>query len=276
MHRTRTVGRSRNGLQILAPGREVLGLSEIGDSGPLSGKSIIYTHISSASCREKNSNNLGAVGDHLQSARTDSLSDKELPVVQTDSEGNSAQISLNTVGKEQSPLSDLLLGSTPDEDSHRLLNVGKTGSCRQHTEPYPITSSEVPLSPPRPDSLSGPFETRKRDVHAAKNPVTPTSAQLEDNVVVATKNLREARGVVPSSFPQDLEINCSAKSSELLIAPIWQRAGQPFEFIRRQVMGQPVRTNSLDYHLDPLTFQLPFGVSKCNCRYFKFFQLTLW
>ena len=88
--------------------------------------------MSSTPFRGKATYRFGAIGDHLKSTKTSSLSSKKLPVVQGDPLINSAQPSFSAVGEKYFPLADLLIGSTPDEDTDRSLTVRENEHCRQH------------------------------------------------------------------------------------------------------------------------------------------------
>jgi len=287
----------------MVPGREAVGPVSVADGGPFSGKSIIYTYVSSSSSSGRTMNSFGAVGDHLQSARTGSLSSGRLSVLLEDQPDKSAEKYSGAHPKGQSPLADLMVDSIPDQDPYKLLIVGETGPCRQHTAPYFISPSEFPLLPSRRRSLSDLVENQKGVVPSKTGDedsscpesqmiAVPASLPQQENNESRLECPAEPPGFEGGKAPESRETQMFAASTKVHpeemsnfgldgpaepqdfergadvlgppAVPVWHRAGPPFQPVRRQETKRAVLTTPINVDFDPATFQLPLGVSSLH------------
>lgn len=270
----RMTGRSKSGLQIQVPGREVS--ATVITSGSCSGRSIIYTYASSSDSSGKTTNSLGAVGDHLSTGRPGFLSGSTFLAVPEDQFIKPAPDPTNAGRRPRSPLADLIASSTPDADGYdarvpladlvadstpdvepyKICIVGSTGPCTKVTVPRVVSLEDFPLLPSRRRSLSDLIEDTKA-LHSLTNDAVLTSAVSQISTATKTVSLYGmdscCRGI-PKQRPDSQSI------VEPLIAPVWERAGPPFALIHSEGAGAPSQEACLPVDFDPPTFCFPFGV----------------
>lgn len=251
----RMTGRSKSGLQILVPGREVS--ATVTTSGPLSGKSIIYTYASSSDSSGKTTNSLGAVGDHLSTGRIGFFLGSKLLAVPEDQSIKQARHSTSTDRMPRSPLADLVNDSTPDVEPYKIFIAGERGPCAQPTVPRVVSLKDFPLLPSRRRSLSDLIEDTKT-LHSPRTNSVPISEVSQ--IGTATKTV--CSDEVDSSC-QGVPIRQSdpANIPEPLTASLWKRAGPPFALIHSEGAAAPIQESCLPDDFDPPTFYFPFGVS---------------
>lgn len=264
-------GRSKSGLQISVPGRKALESVSTVDSGPFSGKSIIYTYISSSSSSGRTTASFGAVGDHLASAKGLS-SNERLPVLHEDLSVRSTENPLNAESNGCSLLAKLRADSIPDEDQYKLLVIGETGPCGQGIEPFLVSQSAFSFLPRRRRSLSDLVDNPRGGLRSSQSNVVSSSSVLQSNKALVTAH-PEVNHSWLGSPAHSTDFEDSTAISEPLIVPVWQRRGPPFKVVSRQATGRSMQIVSSDNKLDPPTFQLPFGVSACyQCVWILAFQ----
>ena len=255
----RTSGRSKSGLQISVPSREVPVQSVV--SGSVTGKSIMYTYESSSSSSGKTSQSLGAIGDHLPSARSVLLSSGTMLDIP---EGTLPKPSLRTARSSNtlSPLSNLVLESWPDEDSYKLLVMGEFGPVRDEVVPHIVDPSK--LVPQRRRSLSDLIESptilsTKIDLPRVIPPTNGNNAKVEWlRPIAAQSRTCEALAHAPENSGVSIQET----------APVWYRAGPPFDVIAKEGSRERIARNPQYCDLDPTEFSLPYGVRR-SCRYCK-------
>lgn len=254
----RMTGRSKSGLQILVPGREVS--ATVITSGPFSGKSIIYTYASSSDSSGKTTNSLGAVGDHLSTGRNVSFSGNKYLAVPEDESTKQARDPTSADHMPRSPLADLVAHSIPDVEPYKIFIAGEKGPCAQPTVPHVVSLKDFPLLPSRRRSLSDIIDGTKT-LHLTTDISVPTS--VVSQICTATK--RVCSDKVDSScqgFP--IRQPGPANIPEPLTASLWKRAGPPFALIYSDGAAAPIEEACLPDDFDPPTFCFPFGVSPRN------------
>ena len=248
----RTSGRSRSGLQILVPGRQTP-LKPI-VTAPVTGNSIVYAYESSSSSSGRTTQSFGAIGDHLPSARSALPSSSTMLDIPEDS---MIRPSLRTVGssKTKSALGNLVLESSPDDGSYKLLAVGEVGPTQYNVAPHVVDPSQ--LVPQRRRSLSDLIEPPTN----LSSQTSPRSPKLAVDLMSAqdawsSSSVTQFRVTdVPSQSPGATE----ASGEE--IAPVWYRSGPRFGVKAGKGNGERVALNLGHHNLDPTMFSLPQGVS---------------
>ena len=250
-------------MQILVPGRETCTPAPGVNNESISGKSIIYMYTSSSSSSGKTTNSFGAVGDHLPSARSCLSTNPDLPVVHEDPVANRTKSQSIPASQKRSLLADLTADSVPDRAPYKLLIVGETGPCRQHTAPFLISPTDFPLLPPRRRSLSDLMQN-PRDI------LPPRGGHEVSGFAVSQMNRSSHTRIpeipLPLSPAQFSAFDERPVILETPIPPVWRRTGPPFGTVFRELTGRIVHSMP-DNDLDPPEFQLPFGVSAgCICN----------
>lgn len=157
--------------------------------------------------------------------------------------------------RTRSPLADLVLNSTPDEEPYQLLALGQVGPWKQPFTPQMVKPSNLCNLIRRRRSLSDLKEIpQARQSSFRAEPGAP-NPQVQGNMKVSkADDIQTVRkdGLVQPDNVSSIE----TKDPPLL----WSRKGLPFEVKRRAQSGMRVHLNTQDYSLDPQTFSLPFGV----------------
>ena len=156
---------------------------------------------------------------------------------------------VSTKTRIPSPLVDLVLASTPDEEPYQLLALDQTGQWKQSYTPQLVKPSNICALTRRRRSLSDLKEAAQArrfvqgaEVGAAKPSVSASTKAPGQN------DVRSAR---KDSLVQPKKVNSINESfTDLKFPPVWSRNGLPFQKSRR------------NQRLDPETFSLPFGVSR--------------
>ena len=252
----RTSGRSRSGLQILVPSRNIP-LEPI-VSATATGKSIIYTYESSSSSSGRTTQSFGAIGDHLPSARSAILSSSTMLAIPEDS---MIRPSLRTPASSniRSPLGDLVLESLPDEGSYKLLAIGEVGPIRNNIVPHVVDPSQ--LVPQRRRSLSDLIEPPAL-LSSQTSPISPRLAADQMITQDESSSSSVTQFSVPDILPQSPE---ATETSGEVTAPVWYRSGPPYGAKVGRGIGERVALNLRHRDLDPATFSLPYGVSARIC-----------
>ena len=244
----RTSGRSKSGLQILVPGRQ----------NPLvpivTGNSIVYAYESSSSSSGRTTQSFGAIGDHLPSARSALPSSSTMQDIPEDS---IIRQSLRTVGssKTMSALGNLVLESSPDEGSYKLLAVGEVGPTRYNVVPHVVDPSQ--LVPQRRRSLSDLIEP-PTNISSQTSPRGLRLAVDRMSAQDAWSSPRVTRLGIPDVVSQSPE---ATDASGEQVAPVWYRSGPPFGVKARRGNGERVAPNLGHGDFDPAMLSLPHGVS---------------
>lgn len=248
----RTSGRSRSGLQILVPGRQIP-LEPI-VSASVAGKSIVYAYESSSSSSGRTTQSFGAIGDHLPSARSALPSSSTMQDIPEDS---MIRPSLRTVGssKTLSALGNLVLESSPDEGYYKLLAVGEVGPTRHNIVPHVVDPSQ--LVPQRRRSLSDLIEPTT-NLSSQASPRSPNLAVDRMSAQDAWSSSSATQFGIPDVLSQSPE---ATEASGEEIVPVWYRSGSPFGAKARRGNGERVALNLGHRDLDPAMFSLPQGVS---------------
>ena len=154
---------------------------------------------------------------------------------------------MSATTRTRSPLADLVLSSTPDEEPYELLALGEVGPWKRSFTPQLVKPAGLCTLARRRRSLSDLKEApqaRQLSVGAepgASNPQVPAMMKI-----LGPDDVRTVR---EDSFEQPGEVS----SIEATDPPVWSRKGPPFELNRR------------DHSLDPEIFSLPFGVGRSSC-----------
>lgn len=251
----RSSGRSKTGLQIQVPNREML--THLTPGQAFDGRSVIYAYTSSSS-GDRSGSSFGAIGDHLTAQSPALLTSKSIPMTQRTPIITSNRPLTSACDSGPSLLQDLVRTSVPD-DPYKLLVVGEVGPLRVRVVPRIVAPSELHILPHRRRSLTDlvypmPKLLSPEPEHTEDSNMPNENIASEDSSKqTEQQTTTDVAGVGPSS------IDCT---SEIAEAPIWKRKGLPFEFICKQVRGETIDMVSLDADLDPSTFSLPYGVSK--------------
>lgn len=162
-------------------------------------------------------------------------------------------------GHTRSPLADLVLNSTPDEEPYQLLALGQVGPCKQPFTPQLVKPSNLSTLVRRRRSLSD----LKEASHSQKSSVSANPGALEMQVPAEGNATRpdDTRSVRQDSLAQPDKVSIIKEKDP----PVWARKGLPFELSRRARSGLPIHLNRREYSLDPDTFSLPFGVGRTPC-----------
>lgn len=240
-------------LKILVPSSNVPTSLYLG--GAITGKSIIYTYTSSSSSSSgRTTSSFGAVGDHLASTRSAVLPGTSLAMEDRNPSTKPERADTGTNSRTRSPLADLVISSTPDEEPYQLLALGQVGPWKQPFTPQLVKPSNLCTLIQRRRSLSDLKEApQARQLSVGAEPGA-TRMQVPDNMKVARPHDIQTAEKDSSVQPDE------ANSFEVTDPPVWSRKGLPFEVTRRARSGLRVHLRTQDYSLDPETFSLPFGV----------------
>ena len=208
--------------------------------GAVTGKSIIYTYTSSSSSSGgRTTSSYGAVGDHL-STRSAALPRTLVATGDRNPSTGIERTDTNANGRTRSPLADLVLSSTPDEEPYELLALDQVGPWKQPFTPQLVKPTDLSSLIRRRRSLSDLKEaSRARQSPVSAEPRAPkmqvpanTNAARPDDTQTMTKDsLVEPNDV---SFIKEKD------------PPVWTRKGLPFELSRRARSGS--------YFSSPYTF----------------------
>ena len=212
-------------------------------SGVISGMSIYYPYTSSSSSSSgRTTSSLGAVGDHLASIGSASMPRTAVTIGGRNSITRIERAVMSATIRTRSPLADLVLSSTPDEEPYQLLALGQIGPWKQPFTPQLVKPLDLCTLIRRRRSLSDLKDTpQARLCSGSAEPGAP-SPQVPTNMQVSGPG--NVRTVKKDIIVQPDKIS----SIESTIAPVWSRKGSPFV-----LDGQ-------NHILDPETFSLPFGV----------------
>ena len=223
----------------------------------LSGKSIVYTYTSSSSSSSgRIVSSFGAVGDHLTSIGSANLPRSAVIAGGRSPSARPERAIRSATTRTRSPLADLVLSSTPDEEPYHLVALGHIGPIKQPFTPQLVKPADLCTLIRRRRSLSDLREApqaRKSSVGAEGG---VSKSQIAVNMSVL--GLDDVQTVAKDNLKQPDEPH----SMEAAVPPMWSRKGPPFDLNRR------------DHSLDPQTFSLPFGVCRNSCSVYMFYQLT--
>ena len=238
-------------MKILVPSSKVPTTLVLG--GAITGKSIIYTYASSSSSSSgRTMSSFGAVGDHLASSGSTGLPRTVVAMGGRNQSNRLERAVMSATSGTRSPLADLVLSSTPDEEPYHLLALGQVGPWKQPFTPQLVKPSNLCALNRRRRSLSD-----LKEVPQARQNSASAEPEALNHQVLATMNVLgpdDVRTIRNDSLEQPDEVS----SIEATDPPIWSRKGPPFEFNRR------------DRNLDPETFSLPFGVGRSPSCTWKF------
>lgn len=223
----------------------------------LSGKSIVYTYTSSSSSSSgRIVSSFGAVGDHLTSIGSANLPRSAVITGGRSPSARPERTIRSATTRTRSPLADLVLSSTPDEEPYHLVALGHIGPLKQPFTPQLVKPADLCTLTRRRRSLSDLREApqARQSSLGAEGGVSKSQIAVEMNVL----GLDDIQTVGKDSVKQPDELY----SMEAADPPMWSRKGPPFDLNRR------------DHSLDPQTFSLPFGVCRNSCTMFMFHQLT--
>ena len=183
----------------------------------------------------------GAVGDHLASTGSALLPTAVVGGGRNPSATPERAI-MSATTRTRSPLADLVLSSTPDEEQYQLLALGGVGPWKQPFTPQLVKPANLCTLTRRRRSLSDLKEApQARQSSVGAEPGAPNPQVSANMRVLTTDDVRTVRN-------DGLEQPDEVSSIEGTDPPVWSRKGPPFELNRR------------DHSLDPGTFSLPFGV----------------
>ena len=240
-------------LKILVPNSNSPPSLTLGEA--MTGKSIIYAYNSSSSSSSgRTTCSFGAVGEHLASSRSAILPGHLAAIGDRTQSTRLERAIMSADSRTRSPLADLVLSSTPDEERYQLLALGHSRLSKHPFTPRLIKPSSLCTLVQRRRSLSDLKEApqaRRFPAGAQQEdpkPQDPTNVKVsgEDDIQVVEKDGLIQRDELDSIVATD--------------PPVWSRKGLPFEVNRRARSGLSVHLNTQDYSLDPETFSLPFGV----------------
>lgn len=157
--------------------------------------------------------------------------------------------------RTRSPLADLVLNSTPDEEPYQLLALGQVGPWKQTFTPQLVKPSNLCTLIQRRRSLSDLKEAPQARRSLVSAELGATIPQVPANMKVPGPDDIQNVGINSLIRPDEVS------SIEAKDPPVWSRKGLPFE-VNRPRSGLRVHANSQDYRLDPDTFSLPFGVNR--------------
>ena len=222
----------------------------------LSGKSIVYTYTSSSSSSSgRMVSSFGAVGDHLTSIGSANLPRSALITGGRSPSARPERAIRSATTRTRSPLADLVLSSTPDEEPYQLVALRHVGPRKQPFTPQLVKPADLCTLTRRRRSLSDLREApqARRSSVGAEGGISKSQIAVNINVL----ELDDVRTVGKDSLKQPDELH----SMEAADPPVWSRKGPPFDMNRR------------DHSLDPQTFSLPFGVCCNSCSMYMFYQL---
>ena len=235
--------------------------------GAITGKSIIYMYTSSSSSSSGKTTSsfgaVGAVGDHLASAKSAILPRTLVAMGDQNQSMKLEHADMSANNHTRSPLADLVLSSTPDEEPYQLLALGQTGPWKQPFTPQLVKPSNLCTLIQRRRSLSDLKEApQARQSIVSVEPGAPKT-QVPANTQISGPD--DVQTALKDSLVQQDEVS----SIEADGSPVWSRKGLPFEEKRRVRSGLSVHLKSQEYSLDPETFSLPFGVRRSSCCMWK-------
>lgn len=206
--------------------------------GIITGKSIFYQYTSSSSTssgRTTGTSSLGAVGDHLASIGSASMPRSAVTI------GGRNSMTRAT-SRTRSPLADLVLSSSPDQEPYQLLALGQTGPWKQPFTPQFVKPLDLCTLIRRRRSLSDLKENPQARLSLVSAEVGAPNPQVSKDMKVSGPG--NVQIVKKDVIVQPDEI----RSIESTTPPVWSRKGPPFVL------------NDQNHILDPETFSLPFGV----------------
>lgn len=163
---------------------------------------------------------------------------------------------VSAYSRTRSPLADLVVSSTPDEEPYQLLALGQVGPWKRPFTPQLVKPSHLCTLIQRRRSLSDLKEARQaRQSSVSAEPGAP---RLQVPADIKVLGLDDTQAVRKDSIVQPHEVSFTEQKDP----PVWSRKGLPFEVNRRAQSGLYVHLKSQDYSLDPETFSLPFGVGR--------------
>ena len=190
----------------------------------------------------------GAVGDHL--APTGSAEFPRTAMVMGDRNPltRPERAIMSATTRTRSPLADLVLSSTPDEEPYRLVALGHVGSWRQPFTPQLVKPADLCTFTRRRRSLSDLKEAPQ--ARQSLVDVEPGASTLQVAASMTSSGPDNVQTVRKASFEQTHKIISIAAKDP----PVWSRKGPPFGLKRQDYTG-----------LDPQTFALPYGVCRGSC-----------
>lgn len=151
---------------------------------------------------------------------------------------------MSATTRTRSPLADLVLSSTPDEEPYELLALEEVGLWKRPFTPQLVKPADLCTLARRRRSLSDLKEVpQARQLSVGAEPGA-SSPQVPARMKILGPY--DVRNVGKDSFEQLGEVS----SIKATYPPVWSRKGPPFELNRR------------DHSLDPDTFSLPFRVGR--------------
>lgn len=224
------------------------------------GKSIIYAYTSSSSSSSgRTTSSFGAVGDHLASIRSAVLPGTLVAMGDRNPSNELERAILSARRRTRSPLTDLVLSSTPDEEPYQLLALGQVGPLEKRFTPRLVKPSNLCTLIQRRRSLSDLKEAPQARQSLVSPGLGTPIPQVPENLISSGTNNIQSAGRRSLAQPDEVS-SIDAKNP-----PVWSRQGLPFEVNRRGRSGSNGHLQSLDYSLDPETFSLPFGVGGSSC-----------
>lgn len=226
----------------------------------ITGKSIIYAYTSSSSSSSgRTTSSFGAVGDHLASTRSAVLP-RTLAAMGDQNPSVKVERSVMSANcRTRSPLADLVLSSTPDEESYQLLALGQVGPWKRPFTPQLVKPSRLCTLIQRRRSLSDLKEAPQARQCSVGVELEAPKPQVPANMKVLGPD--DIKAVRKDSLVQTDEVS----SIEAKEPPVWSRKGLPFEENRRARSGLRVHLRYQNYSLDPETLSLPYGVGRSCC-----------
>ena len=239
--------------KILVPSNNAPTSLMLGEA--LSGNSIVYTYASSSSSSSgRIVSSFGAVGDHLTPIGPANLPrSAEATGGRSPSARPERAIRSATTRRTRSPLADLVLSSTPDEEPYQLIALRHIGPWKQPFTPQLVKPADLCVLTRRRRSLSD-----LKEAPQARQPWVGAEAGASKSQVAAnmdTLGLDSVQTVGKDSLKQPDELSSMVATTP----PVWSRKGPPFDPNRR------------DHNLDPQTFSLPFGVCRSFCCIHMFY-----
>ncbi|KAF6221379.1 hypothetical protein HO133_002234 [Letharia lupina] len=240
----RATGRSKSGLQIQVPSSNAPTSLILGEA--ITGKSIIYAYTSSSSSSSgRTTSSFGAVGDHLASTRSAVLP-RTLAAMGDQNPSVKVERSVMSANcRTRSPLADLVLSSTPDEEPYQLLALGQVGPWKRPFTPQLVKPSRLCTLIQRRRSLSDLKEAPQARQCSVGVELEAPKPQVPANMKVLGPD--DIKVVRKDSLVQPDEVS----SIEAKEPPVWSRKGLPFEENRRARSGLRVHLRSqLLLHVD--------------------------
>ena len=200
------------------------------------------------------------MGDHLASTRSAALPQTSVAMEDRNPSTGLERAVMSVSSRTRSPLADLVLSSTPDEESYHLLALGQVGPCKQPFTPQLVKPASLCTLIRRRRSLSDLKEAPQARQSSVNAELGTPKPHVPGNMKVSQPD--DNQTVKKGSRVQSEEVS----SIEAKEAPVWSRKGLPLEVNRQTRSGLRVHLKSPDDSLDPETFSLPFGVGLSSCR----------